>query len=840
MQKEAKARIKINKLLEESGWKFFKTSDGPATIIVEPHVRLEDAGDNFEKVKKGFVDYLLTDNDGFPVCVLEAKSEDKDPLVGKQQAREYANSQKVRFIILSNGNIHYLWDKEWGNPTRISRFPSIDTLNERKKYVPDVNKLIKEEINDDYVVLSQNPYYHQDPRWKDESLKKDFIFDTGLRFLRPYQLDAVKTIQKEVSKNKNRFLFEMATGTGKTLVAGAIIKLYLRTKNANRVLFLVDRLELENQARDNLRDYLKPDYQTVVFKENRDDWKKADIVVTTIQSISYENKYLKLFSPTDFDLIISDEAHRSISGNSRVIFEYFIGAKLGLTATPRDYLKNLDEKEIADTDPREYERRVLLSTYKTFGCESGIPTYRYTLEDGIKNGYLVRPIAIDCRTDVTTKLLSDEGYAVQIKNEEGDEEEVIYKQKDFERRFFSDLTNGQFAKTFLQNAIRDPITGEIGKTIMFCVSRKHATKMETILNEYAKEMFPGKYQSDFALQITSDIPNAQQYTINFSNNNLNGFTHFIEAYKSSKTRVCITVGMMTTGYDCKDILNICLLRPIFSPTDFVQIRGRGTRIFTFTHTRRDDGKEVTERKDKQGFKLFDYFANCEYFEEKYPYDSVIELPPTKGKEKGDGPPPPPPPPDQTVINIPDPLKTMIVFKPDGEEWRIDKELYSNKFESKVKDTYKESPEFKDYVDSGNYEEMERFIKSHLFDKPEYFFNLEKLREGYKADRRLNIWEILDKIFGKIPRFRTKDELVEEEFEKFLVNESVSPELFYEIRDFFKMYVLDEEARMKINNRDFSHFAGDPVITEILQKIGPEKLKKIPEYIKDHVNFNRFM
>lgn len=195
MQKEAKARIKINKLLEESGWRFFKTSDGPATITVEPNVKLEDTGDNFEKVKKGYVDYLLTNNDGFPVCVLEAKSEDKDPLIGKQQARNYANSQKVRFIILSNGNIHYLWDKEWGNPTRISRFPSIDTLNERKKYAPDVNKLIKEEINDDYVVLSQNPYYHQDPRWKDESLKKDFIFDTGLRFLRPYQLDAVKTIQ---------------------------------------------------------------------------------------------------------------------------------------------------------------------------------------------------------------------------------------------------------------------------------------------------------------------------------------------------------------------------------------------------------------------------------------------------------------------------------------------------------------------------------------------------------------------------------------------------------------------------------------------------------------------
>ena len=177
MQKEAQARVKINKLLEESGWRFFKSDAGPATIIVEPNVKIEETGDNFEKVKKGYVDYLLTDDNDFPVCVLEAKSEDKDPLIGKQQAREYSNSQKVRFIILSNGNIHYLWDKEWGNPTRISRFPTIDTLGERKKFCPDVNKLIKEEVKDDYIVLSQNPYYHQDPRWKDESFRVLFLVD---------------------------------------------------------------------------------------------------------------------------------------------------------------------------------------------------------------------------------------------------------------------------------------------------------------------------------------------------------------------------------------------------------------------------------------------------------------------------------------------------------------------------------------------------------------------------------------------------------------------------------------------------------------------------------------
>ena len=133
----------------------------------------------------------------------------------------------------------------------------------------------------------------------------------------------------------------MATGTGKTLTAAAVIKLFLRTGNACRVLFLVDRLELEDQARKAFTALLKNDFQTVVYKENRTDWRLAEIVVTTVQSLQFNNKYQQLFSPTDFDLVISDEAHRSIGGNARAVFEYFIGYKLGLTATPRDYLKGV-------------------------------------------------------------------------------------------------------------------------------------------------------------------------------------------------------------------------------------------------------------------------------------------------------------------------------------------------------------------------------------------------------------------------------------------------------------------------------------------------------------------
>ncbi|MCK9436662.1 MAG: hypothetical protein M0Q12_05580, partial [Synergistaceae bacterium] len=194
--------------------------------------------------------------------------------------------------------------------------------------------------------------------------------------------------------------------------------------------------------------------------------------------------------------------------------------------------------------------------------------------------------------------------------EEGEEEEVIYNQGDFERNFFSEQTNFEFVKAFMDNAQRDPITQEIGKTIVFCVSRRHASKITQILNEYAMKMFPGKYNSDFAVQITSDIPDAQKMTTNFANGKLNGLSKFLDGYKTSRTRVCITVGMMTTGYDCQDLLNICLMRPIFSPTDFVQIKGRGTRTYTFKHSKGED--QIREKKET--YKLFDFFANCEYFE----------------------------------------------------------------------------------------------------------------------------------------------------------------------------------------------------------------------------------
>ena len=193
----------------------------------------------------------------------------------------------------------------------------------------------------------------------------------------------------------------------------------------------------------------------------------------------------------------------------------------------------------------------------------------------------------------------------------GQEEEESYFQRDFEKKFFSEDTNRLFCTTFIKNALKDPISTEIGKTIVFAVSQNHAAKLTQEFNKIADEVYPGRYKSDFAVQVTSVIPDAQQFTINFSDksNNLMGTANFLPWYKTSKARICITVGMMTTGYDCTDIINICLIRPIFSPTDFVQIKGRETRKHKFEDQIIDpEKKREAGNIEKDKFKLFDFFG----------------------------------------------------------------------------------------------------------------------------------------------------------------------------------------------------------------------------------------
>jgi type I restriction enzyme R subunit len=850
MPSEAQARITINKLLEEAGWRFVPDAQGRRENVVCEHRVTRrvfspgtDLGTDYQHAPDGFVDYVLLNIDGRAVAVVEAKKEGIDPLTAKEQARAYAESLGVSHIFLSNGLVHYYWNLRQGNPVKVSRFLPLEQLGKAAEWRPDAARLAAVNVDENYIAVSQ------DAAWLSygEAERREVMVNKKIRLLRDYQVEAIRALQRAASPSQHRFLFEMATGTGKTLLSAAIAKLYLRTENATRILFLVDRLELENQAWKNFTAYLANDgIQTVIYKQKRRDWMQAQVVVTTIQSLAARNRFLREFAPTDFQLIISDEAHRTISGNNRAIFEYFVGAKLGLTATPRDYLKGLKD-DARQNDPREYERRLLLDTYRTFGSDDGKPTFRYSLLDAVRHNppYLCNPVTLDARTEVTTQMLSDEGYAVTVPaTEDGQEQELVFGKKDYERKFFSDETNLSFIRCFLDHAKRDPITGEVGKTIFFAVSRRHATKLVTLLNEEATRRWPAEYGagSAFAVQVTSDIPGAQQMTIDFANNNLNGKSRWrageFRDYDTSRTRVCVTVGMMTTGYDCEDVLNVALVRPIFSPTDFIQIKGRGTRLFTFKH-----GEGVSQRTaSKDGFALFDFFANCEYFEEEFDYDQKLTLPRGLSEDGGEGgegggggirv--------EDFTYTAPDPMASVLREEIGPFGMKIDREMYRERFAQLASEAVAADAALREAFEAEDWPALEARVRRLLFEKPEEFWNLPKLQEIYKTDRLPSLREILARVFGLIPEIPTRSQLADEAFERYVATQPTNAVHSRELKVVFVAFLLDEGSRFLLQEGKFAELrARDPSLYGALSRLEPPEREALVGYLQSSVPLAEF-
>lgn len=845
-KKEASARIKINKLLEESGWRFETDKNGPANIQLEPGVRYSELGDDFENNVHGFIDFLLLDKDNRTLVVVEAKKESIDPLSAKEQARNYARNVGARFIILSNGNIHYFWDTKHGNPDTISRFPTQDSITQYEKYVPNPIELAGTHVDENYVVETQMPNFAKDPAFQDDSTRSEFLRTNNLKQLRPYQVQAIKALQESAKEGKTRFLFEMATGTGKTLISAAVIKLFLKSGNARRVLFLVDRIELEDQAYKAFRNYLGKDFASVIYKDNRDSWQGAQVVVSTIQTFLAGDRYRKEFSPTDFELVISDEAHRSIGGNSRAVFEYFVGYKLGLTATPKDYLRGFDN-EGADTQ-REFERRQLLDTYKTFGCDAGQPTFRYDLLKGVQDKFLINPVLVDARTEITTELLSDKGYAVHTTTEDGEQVDQVFNERHYERKFFNEETNIAMCKAFIDNGLFDPVTEKVGtklfgKSIVFCVSQKHAARITNILNKLAFERWPDQYnESNFAMQITSQVADAQQMTINFANNMLGGKVNKPEGYDSGKTRVCVTVGMMTTGYDCQDILNIALMRPVFSPSDFVQIKGRGTRKHLFEYIDYSNNDKTTVPKEK--FKFFDFFATCEYFEKDFEYNEKIKLPVIKkiettqtndqvssqgefvdenGQKVFKGP---------VDLNTSDEVVSVAETHIGDQGMRIDREGFKRAIEEDVLG----NKTLKNMWQNGDIEEAENYTKKNILDKPKHFLTLDKVRKLFNVDRRITVKEFLQVAFGQKDNFEMKDDLLESEWSKFTEVNPVDQEHYDAVKSFFKAYIVDGEVReiIKKNTPAQFNFCASFGFDEY-QRLNGYKTT-VPQYVHDYAYY----
>ncbi len=750
-QPEAFSRILIDKALEASNW----------DLLDSRQVRFE------HNAVTGRADYLLLDSFGRVLCVLEAKREDLDPYDAKEQARGYAENLKAPFIILSNGREHWFWNYERADQRdayRIERLPSRDDLERvRLKNLQPPRPLTSEPITPAYL--------------------RHLKFDITLRRYQIQAMDEVGRLFDQESRRK--FLLEMATGTGKTLLCAALIRRFLVTRNAERVLFIVDRIELAKQTMEDFAVVL-PEYKPVIFKSSRrtGELLGSSVVVATIQSLMVDRRYREEFTPFYFDLVINDEAHRSIYGDAREVVQFFQATRIGLTATPKAYLKNVNVRELETSNPKALEARQLRDTYHYFGCEPGFPTFRYDIIDAVKDPegpFLCLPKIFDLRSDITTQALAEKGWAVYI-----NEQEENFKIQDLERKIFTPGRNRLMCEAFLKDAQKDP-TGTIGKSIVFAVNQTHATNLTKIFNEL---------QPNIAVTITSRIPEASAISKEFRDG-------------KRVERIAVSVDMLSTGYNCKDLLNIGLMRPIFSPTEYVQIKGRGTRLFKF--------RIGNTEYEKKNFFLLDFCGVAEYFEDKYDYSVPLRLPqpkkepptrPSGRKEEGlgeegsqSGPKP------ERIHEIPvwegvDVLESREVIEvgPDGE--KVDVMTFRGSFERDVRDFTERDAEMKKAVEEEDDDIVEIVVNERFFHRPVMFYSQDKLVASYGVPAPTPAF--VYNAVGKRP-LPTKDEIIADVVDSIAARFNLRYNEQKWLDATTQLLVEDSDARRKFMSGDMTIF-----------------------------------
>ncbi len=680
--KEAFSRVVIDRKLREVGW----------DIEVSKQVVFEDHG------TAGRSDYVLKDSNDHPIAIIEAKKPDFDPYNAKQQAYDYVRLQypTVDYIYLANDNVIYLWDlgEKGGDAKQVPSFFSQDDLERKRSTgrVGNVELLNQKEVIEDYFEESA-------PGYK----------------IRDYQIEAWQAIAEQYDSGRRSFLLEMATGTGKTILAALIISKFIRTNNASNVLFIVDRKSLALQTKQKFEQLLHGSFAVGTYwGSNHKNLVGANIVVATIQSLALHGK--EHFTPGYFDLVIHDEAHRSIySPESRAAVDRFIGAtKIGLTATPKDFLKNVDVEDLSINDPRRLERRLQRDTYKYFECESGIPTYRYTIQEGVKDGHLVAPRHHKMSTFLTQKSLSDDGLTEldDVELEEG----TSLKISDLEKKVSFPERNKSMMQEFIDHGEHTP-DGEFGKSLIFAVSQRHALALEKVLNELVPH-----YNGRFAQTITSNVMKAHELAKEFAKDSV------------KLPRVAITVDMLSTGFDAPEVQNIVMARPIFDPTTYQQIKGRGTRLCP----------EI----NKDHFTIYDFCGVVEYFDEKYDWEAPIADPTTKGDggivntESGlpvvrgssqDQPAETAHDNELVVSQTRDTVasRDLIEVGPEGD--KVDREMYQDKWTKAVRDFARANQqEITDMLSNPDREEeLIELINVKLLNKPKEYFNEESLSSTYR-------------------------------------------------------------------------------------------------------------
>lgn len=498
-----------------------------------------------------FSDYVLLGKDGKPLAVVEAKKTAKDAAIGREQAKQYCyNIQKhlggeLPFCFYTNGHDLYFWDLENAPPRKVVGFPTRDDL-ERFAYI----------------------------RRNRKPLTQEFI-NTSIAG-RDYQIRAIRSVLEGIEQKKRDFLLVMATGTGKTRTCIALVDALMRAGHAEKVLFLVDRIALREQALTAFKEHMpnEPRWpnlgEKLIAKDRR---VYVATYPTMLNIIRDETQHL---SPHYFDLIVVDESHRSIYNTFGDVLNYFKTITLGLTATPTSIIDH--------------------NTFELFHCENGIPTFVYTYEEAVNNTppYLCNFQVMKIQTKFQIEGISKRTISLEDQKKlilQGKEiEEINFEGTQLEKQVVNMGTNTLIVREFMEESIKDANGVLPGKTIFFCATKAHARRMEEIFDR----LYP-QYHGELAKVLVSDDPRVYG-----KGGLLDQFTN------NDMPRIAISVDMLDTGIDVREIVNLVFAKPVYSYTKFWQMVGRGTRLL-------ETSKPKPWCLEKDVFLILDCWDNFEYF-----------------------------------------------------------------------------------------------------------------------------------------------------------------------------------------------------------------------------------
>ena len=511
---EATTRIRIiDGLLASAGWDVGSGSKTTDSVAKEFEV-----ADQPTPTGKGYADYVLWDDDGAPLAVIEAKRTSVDPERGRKQAKLYADALEKAFvqrpiIFYTNGFDIWLWDDAAGYPPRkIYGYYSRDSLQ----------YLVKFQRNNRADLLTLSP-------------QQEIVN-------RLYQMEAIKRIAERFSSHYRKALIVQATGTGKTRVAIALAELLIRAGWAKRVLFLCDRRELRKQAKNAFTDFL-PSEPIRVVNSRVSGAANERIFIATYPAML---KVHQSFDTGFFDLIIADESHRSIYNVYNDLFHYFDALQVGLTATPVDF--------------------VTRSTYQLFNCEGQLPTAHYGLEQAVEEACLTPFEVFEHTTQFLREGIRLEGLTreqiTELEEQGEDPSQYDFSSEQIDKAIYNKDTNRAILRNLMENGLREATGQVIGKTIIFARNHDHAVLMSRLFDE----MYP-QYGGQFCQVIDNYDPRAEQLIDDFKGQGDN-----------RNLVIAISVDMLDTGIDVPEILNLVFAKPVRSPVKFWQMVGRGTRL----------------------------------------------------------------------------------------------------------------------------------------------------------------------------------------------------------------------------------------------------------------------